>query len=172
MLEIVVFDSILGANSDSLANSPLDRFYIFIMDIVSCSPKSLEIYEAIRKCKKYRYIIFRIVFDKVIDVETVGLRDNDYQQFLEDLMRNGPTECRYGLFDLEYNHVCDITKQPQKREKLILLSWCPTAAKPKGKIQYLSFLQPFIKQLKGVQYYKTAQDYHELSREMIENFFH
>lgn len=142
------------------------------MDVARCSSKSLEIYEAIRKCKKYRYIIFRIVSDKLIDAETVGPRDNDYQQFLEDLMRNGPTECRYGLFDLEYTHVCDVTNQPQKREKLILLSWCPASAKPMRKIKYLSYLQPFMKQLQGVQYYKTARDYHELSREMIQNHFH
>lgn len=142
------------------------------MDIVHCTPKSLDIYEAIRKSKKYRYIIFRIVFDKVIDVETVGPRDSDYQQFLADLVRNGPTECRYGLFDLEYVRVCEVTKQPQNREKLVLLSWCPTAAKPKGKMQYLSYLQPFMKQLQGVHYYKTVRDMFELSRDMVEKYFH
>lgn len=142
------------------------------MDSVHCSSKSLEIYEAIRKNKKYRYIVFRIVSDKVIDAETVGPRDNDYQQFVADLVRNGTNECRYGLFDLEYVHVCEVTKQPQKRERLVLLSWCPTAAKPKGKMQYLSYLQPFMKELKGVQYYKTVPDMFELSRERVENYFH
>lgn len=141
------------------------------MSVVSCSPKCFEIYEAIRKSKEYRYIIFRLVSDAVVDVETVGPRDNDYNQFLEDLTRNGPIECRYGVFDLEYTHVCLVTKQEIKREKLVLLCWCPNEAKPKGKIQYLSYLRQFMDQLKGVQYYKTVREKLELSREAIEGFF-
>ncbi|XP_034481404.1 cofilin/actin-depolymerizing factor homolog [Drosophila innubila] len=139
---------------------------------VRCSTKCLEIYEAIRKGKKYRYIIFRITPDAVIDVETIGPRDNDYKQFMEDLMRNGASECRYGLFDLEYTRVCEVTKQQMKREKLVLLSWCPSNAKPKGKILYLSFLHPFMNQLKGIHYYKTVGESIELSRDEMEGYFH
>ncbi|KAH8408059.1 hypothetical protein KR222_002620 [Zaprionus bogoriensis] len=142
-----------------------------MMNAVRCSTKCLEIYEGVRKCKKYRYIIFRIASDTVIDVEAVGPRESDYKHFLEDLTRHGPTECRYGLFDLEYIYVCEVTKQMQKRERLILISWCPCDARPMGKMQYLSYLQPFMNQLKGVQYYKTAREAFELSRDVVEGYF-
>ncbi|KAH8306932.1 hypothetical protein KR044_001441, partial [Drosophila immigrans] len=135
---------------------------------IKCSNEGLELYEAIRKFKKYRYIIFRIASDALIDVETIGPREHDFKHFLDDLMRNGPTECRYGLFDLEYTRVCDVTKQELKREKLVLLSWCPSGAKPKGKILYLSYLHPFMDQLKGIHYYKTVRELMELSRAKIE----
>ncbi|XP_062127632.1 cofilin/actin-depolymerizing factor homolog [Drosophila sulfurigaster albostrigata] len=139
---------------------------------IKCSNEGLEIYEAIRKSKKYRYIIFRIASDALIEVETIGPRESDFKQFLEDLMRNGPTECRYGLFDLEYTRVCDVTQQELKREKLVLLSWCPSSAKPKGTILYLSYLHPFMDQLKGIHYYKTVRETIELSRAAIEEHFH
>jgi len=139
---------------------------------VSLSSTCLEIYEKMRKSKKYRYIIFQITSDLLIDIETVGPRDSDFKQFQEDLMRNGPTECRYGLFDLEYTRVCEVTKETRKREKLVLLSWCPSGAKPKVKILYLTYLYPFLNQLKGTQYYKTVRDIFELSQDDIEEYFH
>lgn len=141
------------------------------MNADNCRPTCLEIYEAIRKSKEYRYIIYRLVSDSVVDVETVGPRDNDYNQFLEDLTRNGSVECRYGVFDLEYSHMCEVTKQEIKREKLVLLCWCPDDAKPKAKIRYLSYLRQFMDQLKGVQYYKTVRDKFELSRDSVEGYF-
>lgn len=52
-------------------------------------------YEEIKKDKKHRYVVFYIRDEKQIDVETVGERNAEYDQFLEDLQKGGTGECRY-----------------------------------------------------------------------------
>ncbi len=52
-----------------------------------------------------------------------GNREANYNQFLNDLMACGPEDCRYGLFDFEYEHQCQGTSERTKKEKLLLMSW-------------------------------------------------
>ncbi|XP_030387807.1 cofilin/actin-depolymerizing factor homolog [Scaptodrosophila lebanonensis] len=137
---------------------------------VNCSENTFSFYEAIRKNKKYRYITFCIDANGTIDIETIGPRDTDYQQFMEDLMRGGPGECRYGLFDLEYMHHCSITDTDCKREKLIMLCWCPNGAKAKLKVQYQSYLRSFVECLTGLQYYRTVSELSEMTRDAVEQY--
>ncbi|ALC44555.1 CG6873 [Drosophila busckii] len=141
------------------------------MSIVRCSSNCIELYEATRKSKQYRYIIYRIVSDAFIDVEYVGAREQNYEDFLAQLMRGGADECRYGLYDLEYTQFCEITQKQRQRERLVLLCWCPAEAKPKWKIQYLSYLRPFMDHLKGIQHYKTAREPYEITRQAVERYF-
>lgn len=42
--------------------------------------------------------MFYIRDEKQIDVETVGGRNAEYDQFLEDLQQGGTGECRYVVF--------------------------------------------------------------------------
>lgn len=51
-------------------------------------------YEEIKKDKKHRYVVFYIRDEKQIDVEVVGERNAEYDQFLEDLQKGGTGECR------------------------------------------------------------------------------
>lgn len=51
-------------------------------------------YEEIKKDKKHRYVVFYIKDEKQIDVETVGERNAEYEQFLEHLQQGGTGECR------------------------------------------------------------------------------
>ena len=37
-----------------------------------------------------------------------GDRDASYEDFLHDLQSGGEGECRYGLFDFEYEHQCQV----------------------------------------------------------------
>ena len=53
----------------------------------------------------------------------LGNRDSTYENFLHDLMASGPEDCRYGLFDFEYEHQCQGTSERTKKEKLLLMSW-------------------------------------------------
>ena len=55
-------------------------------------------YEEIKKDKKHRYVVFYIRDEKQIDVETVGERNAEYDQFLEDLQKGGTGECRFVSF--------------------------------------------------------------------------
>lgn len=51
-------------------------------------------YEEIKKDKKHRYVIFYIRDEKQIDVEVIGERNAEYDQFLDDIQKCGPGECR------------------------------------------------------------------------------
>lgn len=126
------------------------------------------IFEEIKKDKKHRYVIFNIVNEKQIDVEVVGDRDAEYDQFLEDLQKGGTGECRYGLFDFEYMHQHQGTTESSKKQKLFLLLWCPDTAKIKMKMLYASSFDALKKSLVGVQKYIQASDLSEASKESVE----
>ncbi len=40
-----------------------------------------------------------------------GGRDMTYDDFIEDLQKEGPSECRYGVYDFEYTHQCQGTSE-------------------------------------------------------------
>ncbi|GBP26320.1 hypothetical protein EVAR_95491_1 [Eumeta japonica] len=101
---------------------------------VTVSDACKTTYEEIKKDKKHRYVVFYIRDEKQIDVETVGERNAEYDQFLEDLQKGGTGE--YGLYDFEYTHQCQGTSEASKKQKLFLMSWCPDTAKVKKKMLY------------------------------------
>lgn len=126
------------------------------------------VFEEIKKDKKHRYVIFNIRDEKQIDVEVIGDRNAEYDQFLEDLQRGGTGECRYGLFDFEYMHQHQGTTESSKKQKLFLLLWCPDTAKIKMKMLYASSFDALKKSLVGVQKYIQASDLSEASKESVE----
>lgn len=125
-------------------------------------------YEEIKREKKHRYVIFFIKDEKQIDVEVIGARDEEYDQFLEKLQAGGSGECRYGLYDFEYMHQCQGTSESSKKQKLFLMSWCPDTAKVKKKMLYSSSFDALKKSLIGVQKYIQATDLSEASQEAVE----
>jgi len=125
-------------------------------------------YDDIKKKKIYRYLVFFIKDEKTISVEKVGTRDANYSEFLSDIMACGPEDCRYGLFDFEYQHQCEGTNEKSKKEKLLLMSWCPDTAKIKKKMLYSSSFDALKKCLVGVQKYIQATDECEASAESVE----
>lgn len=110
-------------------------------------------FDEIKKGKKHRYVIFFIEEEKMIKVESVGDRDASYDQFLTDLMKGGEGECRYGLYDFEYEHQCQGTTEVSKKQKLFLMSWCPDTARIKKKMLYSSSFDALKKALVGVHKY-------------------
>jgi len=125
-------------------------------------------YDDIKKKKSYRYLVFYIKDEKMIAVETIGNRDKNYNDFLNDIMGAGPEDCRYGVFDFEYTHQCQGTSEASKKEKLFLMSWCPDTAKIKKKMLYSSSFDALKKCLVGVQKYIQATDESEASAESVE----
>lgn len=81
-------------------------------------------------------MIFFIKDERQIEVEVIGARDEEYEQFLTNLQAGGSGECRYGLYDFEYMHQCQGTSESSKKQKLFLMSWCPDTAKVKKKMLY------------------------------------
>ncbi|XP_068624303.1 uncharacterized protein tsr isoform X2 [Battus philenor] len=135
---------------------------------VTVSDACKTTYEEIKKDKKHRYVVFYIRDEKQIDVETIGERNAEYDQFLEDLQKGGTGECRYGLFDFEYTHQCQGTSEASKKQKLFLMSWCPDTAKVKKKMLYSSSFDALKKSLVGVQKCIQATDLSEASQEAVE----
>ena len=125
-------------------------------------------YEEIKKDKKHRYVIFYIRDEKQIDVEVIGKRDEEYEDFLLKLQAGGEGDCRYGLYDFEYMHQCQGTTESSKKQKLFLMSWCPETAKVKKKMLYSSSFEALKKALVGVQKTIQANDLSDASREVVE----
>lgn len=127
-------------NNDNEINDFNNEFYCFIecqASGVTVSDVCKTTYEEIKKDKKHRYVIFYIRDEKQIDVEVIGDRNAEYDQFLEDIQKGGAGECRYGLFDFEYMHQCQGTSESTKKQKLFLMSWCPDTAKVTSHSSYL-----------------------------------
>jgi len=127
-----------------------------------------SIFEDIKKNKSYRYCVFYIKEEKSITVEAKGDRDSSYDDFLHDLQSGGDVECRYGLFDFEYEHQCQGTAESSKKQKLFLMSWCPDSAKIKKKMLYASSFETLKKSLVGVHKYIQATDASEASASEVE----
>ena len=90
---------------------------------------------------------------KKLKSSNLGGRDSSYDEFLNDIMSCGPEDCRYGLFDFEYQHQCQGTSEKTMKEKLLLMSWCPDTARIKKKMLYSSSFDALKKCLVGVQKY-------------------
>merc|ERR1712083_1123066 len=125
-------------------------------------------FDEIKKGKKHRYVVFYIEDEKMIKVECVGDRDASYDSFLNDLMKGGEGECRYGLYDFEYEHQCQGTTESSKKQKLFLMNWCPDSAKIKKKMLYASSFDNLKKSLVGVHKFIQATDASEASEGEVE----
>jgi len=125
-----------------------------------------EAFSDIKKNKKYRYIIFFIKDEKIIDIEKYGDKNASYDDYLNDLASAGPEECRYGLYDFEYDHQCQGTSDT-KKQKLFLMSWCPDTAKIKKKMVYSSSFDALKSAFIGIGKYIQATDMAEASYECV-----
>merc|ERR1712218_467630 len=82
-------------------NASFDKGGIITGDLFYSGCK--ELLQDIKK-KKIRYATFWIEDEREIVQENIGKRDSSFQDFLNDITFAGENECRYGLYDVEYNH--------------------------------------------------------------------
>merc|ERR1712154_634205 len=89
------------------------------MSGVKLTEGCMNTYQDIQKSKKHRYAVFAIR-EGQIDVETVGNRANNYSDFLTDLhQKDGEAEdCRYGLYDYDYQFNPDGAESTFKKKML------------------------------------------------------
>jgi len=124
-------------------------------------------FEDIKKHQRHRFVVFHIKDDKCIAVETLGEPGSSYEDFLSALQKEGPTECRYGIYDFEYMHQGQGTEAISKK-KLVLMIWCPENAKVKKKMLYSSSFDALKRALVGIHKYIQATDISEASEETVE----
>jgi cofilin len=81
-------------------------------------------YEQIKKDKLFRYIIFHIKDEKVIEVESTGERSSTYADFYKQLNKFD-TECRYCVFDFPLNVAIEGSPDATSMfvDRLVLLRW-------------------------------------------------
>lgn len=133
---------------------------------VQVSDEVVDEYKFIKKGKKYRYIVFHIKDEKKICIDSSGDREAVYQDYLDYLASLGPDECRYGLYDFEFEHSCEGAADT-KRSKLILMIWCPDTARIKKKMLYSSSFDALKHSLEGIGKYIQATDMSEAAPECI-----
>merc|ERR1739847_91980 len=113
--------------------SPFDPKELKMASGVAVAQECKNQFDEIKKGKKHRYVIFYIEDEKMI--------------------KAGEAECRYGLYDFEYEHQCQGTTEVSKKQKLFLMSWCPDTARIKKKMLYSSSFDALKKALVGVHKY-------------------
>jgi len=86
-------------------------------------------YEELKIRRKHRYILFKINDENtVVDVESVGARDDTWADFKSKLPER---DARYAVFDHEF-----MTDRGVKSNKLWLVVWIPVNCTPSKKMQY------------------------------------
>jgi len=139
---------------------------------VTVSQNAKTTYEEVKKDRRFRYIIYYIKDEKVIEVESTGHRDSTYEDFLEELDKF-KTECRYCVFDfpvpVEVEGSQDASSMSVNR--LILMRWCPEAAKIKQKMLYSSSYEALKRALVGIYKYVQACEGEEASENAIKDAF-
>jgi len=139
---------------------------------VTVSTAAKTVYEEVKKDKKYRYVIYHIKDEKVIDVELTAPREATYSEFLEQLQKF-KDECRYCVFDFPANIPVESgqEKSSMSVDRLVLMTWCPESSKIKQKMLYSSSYDALKKALVGVYKYVQACDFEEASQEAVEDHF-
>ena len=125
-----------------------------------------DVFEEIKMNEKHRYAVFCFKDEKRIEVETVGDRTATYDSFLTD-MKVEDGECRYGLYDMEYEHQCSGVEEVGKKQKLFLMSSCPDTASTPEKTLYAFRFDALKKSFMGVQKYVQATNEDEASLKSI-----
>ncbi|XP_022234250.1 cofilin/actin-depolymerizing factor homolog [Drosophila obscura] len=102
---------------------------------VSVDATCQTFYEQLQNYKLYRYLIFYIRTDNVMDIEKIGTRRCSYEQFLNDLRKCGTGDCRIGICDMEYRSSMPAARAGSSlmgdrplRGSLLLVQWSPEGA--------------------------------------------
>ncbi|ETI40690.1 hypothetical protein F442_13812 [Phytophthora nicotianae P10297] len=123
----------------------------------------LEEFKLKRAPNDHRYIIYKIVDDTTIVIDSSGPRSESYEDLAKKLTQV-TTDCRYALVDY------DVTmKDGRSNSKMIFISWSPDTARIKSKMLYASSKQAIKRALTGIGIFLTATDASELSSEYIDN---
>jgi len=139
---------------------------------VTVSSTAKTTYEEVKKDRRYRYIIYYIKDEKVIEVESTGNRDATYQDFLNELSKF-KSECRYCLFDFPVNIPVEGSQDTSSMSvnRLVLMRWCPEQAKVKQKMLYSSSYEALKRALVGIYKYIQACEFEEASQQAVEDAF-
>jgi len=125
---------------------------------VGVNSDCLEKFQELKLRKKSKYTIFNLNKEKTEIIVEKASPQSDYEAFLGDLPE---TECRWGVFDLEYD------TEDGKRTKLVFIHWSPDSAKIKDKMLAASSKEALRRSLVGIQVEVQASDHSEVAFETV-----
>ncbi|CAM9310081.1 unnamed protein product [Pylaiella littoralis] len=131
---------------------------------VTVNDEAVEMFNAFklhRAPHDNRYFTYKIENDSEIVVDTFGDKSKTYDDFTACLP---PTECRYGVFDLDY-----VTRDGRDANKLVFISWSPDTAKIKNKMVYAGSKEAIKSALTGIGIHLQATDQGELELDYIKS---
>merc|ERR1711971_21119 len=126
------------------------------------------LYDDIQKGKKHRYGVFHIA-GGMIDVEKIGERENNYENFMEDLLKKDgqKDDCRFAIYDYEYQYSPQ-GAEAQSKSKIFLLCWCPDSAAIKKKMLYSSSFDTLKRAFVGVHKVIQANGQEDIEMSEVE----
>ncbi|KAH8238383.1 hypothetical protein KR032_005250 [Drosophila birchii] len=134
---------------------------------IPLSSECKHVFDQIRRLKQHRYAIFVIENERQVRVEWLGLREASYEDFVQDLCRAGPDQCRYAVFDFAHRQQYQGTSGTRLREKLFLMLWCPAEALVKDKMMYSSTFAVIKQEFGGVGKCIQATEMEDIQREKV-----
>jgi len=121
-------------------------------------------FQELKLGKKCKYIIYKLNKENTqIIIEKVSL-GGDYEDFMEDLPAS---ECRWGVFDLEYRKDVAEGEPITKRNKLVFFHWSPDTAKIKDKMVFASSKDALRRSLVGIPVEIQASEYSDVAKETV-----
>ncbi|KAK7690273.1 cofilin [Cerrena zonata] len=125
---------------------------------VGVAQSVLDTFQELKIGKKHKYIIFGLSADNTEIVVSKTNTDTNYETFLAELPEN---ECRWAIYDLEYN------KGEGIRNKLLFITWSPDDAKIKQKMLFASSKEALRRSLVGIATEIQGTDYSEVAYESV-----
>ena len=138
---------------------------------VKVSQECLEQFQSLKLGKKTKYIIYTLSPDNTEIVVSKTSESQNYDDFLAELP---PAECRYAIYDFEYQK-----GDEGKRNKICFFTWCvlgqlfntcyrsPDESKVKQKMLYASSKDALRKALVGIATEIQGTDLSEVSYETV-----
>eukprot|EP01100_Stratorugosa_tubuloviscum_P007762 TRINITY_DN31_c0_g2_i1.p1 TRINITY_DN31_c0_g2~~TRINITY_DN31_c0_g2_i1.p1 ORF type:complete len:138 (-),score=55.66 TRINITY_DN31_c0_g2_i1:70-483(-) len=121
---------------------------------VQISQPVLDAFQALKIGHSHRFVIFKLSDDsQSVIVDCVAPPTATYNEFLSHLP---PSDCRYAIFDFEFEHEGGI------RNKIVLVVWAPDSAKIKAKMLAASTKDTLKKALVGIAVELQATDRSEV----------
>ncbi|WFD34123.1 cofilin [Malassezia cuniculi] len=126
---------------------------------VKVNQECLEQFQALKLRKNVKFIIYTLSSD---NTEIIVGKTSDSTNFDDFVTELPPTECRYAVYDFEYQKGDEGT-----RNKIVFVSWSPDDAKIKQKMLYASSKEAIRKALVGISTEIQGTDLSEVTYETI-----
>ncbi|ORX81906.1 hypothetical protein BCR32DRAFT_232385 [Anaeromyces robustus] len=133
---------------------------------VKVDPQCVQLFNELKMGHNLKYIVYAFNKERSrIIVERTG-EDEDitYEEFIDTLPKN---ECRYVIFNFDFEHSYMGTSITAKCERILLLLWCPSTSKIREKMLFASSKRTIRKALDGVQVEVQGTDYTEIDYDTV-----